>query len=225
MLINEICAKRCMGEKLINVIIIRTIVIKMRTIFKQAIWNILGIFYKNRNQPLHLREIARKAGIRESAVSRHLNAMETEKILLSKPEANLKKFSISRGNVPGIFPLFDNERIKSLPLLRKNALKAYINALDSKPVFIVLFGSTAKGGLRPDSDMDLIEIFNSKTSTYAAAKYAEAQTSIRVQAVQMTLKAFVQELKLKNDPVVQSAVETGFPVFNQKYYYEVLGNE
>lgn len=214
-----------MGERFINVTIIRTVVTKMRTLFKPAVWNILGLFYKGRNQPLHLREIARNAGIRESAVSRHLNALEKEKSLVSKPEANLKKFNIKRSMIPEIFPLFDNERIKSLPLLRKNALKAYINSLEAKPVFIVLFGSTAKGGLRPDSDMDILEVFNAKTSTSAAAKYAEAQTSIRIQAVQMALKTFIEELKLKNDPVVQSAVETGFPVFNQKYYYEVLYNE
>ncbi|MDD4878771.1 MAG: nucleotidyltransferase domain-containing protein [Candidatus Nanoarchaeia archaeon] len=197
----------------------------MITIFKPAVLNILRIFYKNRNQPVHLREITRNAGIRESAVSRHLNAMEKEKTLLSRQEANLRKFSVNKSRIPEIFPLFDNEKIKSLPLLRRNALKMYIDSLETKPVLLVLFGSTAKGGLRPDSDMDILEIFNAKTSTSAAARYAESQTSIRIQAVQMTFKAFVEELKLKKDAVVQSAVETGFPVFNQKYYYEVLYNE
>lgn len=214
-----------MSERFINVAIIKTIVSKMKTIVKPAAWKILELFYRNRNQPMHLREISRKAGISESPIFRQLGIMEKDKILRSSPEANLKKFSVNKSKIPEIFSIFDNERIKSLPLLRKNALKSYIDSLETKPIFLVLFGSTAKGGLRPDSDMDILEIFNAKTSTSSAAKYAESQTSIRIQAVQMTFKAFVEELKLKKDAVVQSAVETGFPVFNQKYYYEVLLNE
>ncbi|MBU2639069.1 MAG: nucleotidyltransferase domain-containing protein, partial [Nanoarchaeota archaeon] len=139
--------------------------------------------------------------------------------------ANLKKFNVNKSQIPEIFPLFDNERIKNLPLLRKNSLKIYIDSLETKPIFIVLFGSTAKGGLRHDSDIDILEVFNAKTNTSSSAKYAESQTAIRIQAVQMTFKAFIEELKLKKEPVVQSAVETGFPVFNQKYYYEAVWNE
>ncbi|MDI6737384.1 MAG: nucleotidyltransferase domain-containing protein [Nanoarchaeota archaeon] len=214
-----------MNERFINVAIIKTIVTKMKTIVKPAAWKILELFYRSKNQPMHLREISRKAGISESPIFRQLSIMEKDKILRSSPEANLKKFSVNKALVPEIFPVFDDERIKSLPLLRKNALKAYTDSLETKPVFLVLFGSTAKGGLRPDSDMDILEVFNAKISTSAAAKYAESQTSIRIQAVQMTFKAFVDELKMKKDAVVQSAVETGFPVFNQKYYYEVLYNE
>ncbi len=46
-----------------------------------------------------------------------------------------------------------------------------------------------------------------------------------VSTFQMTYKAFITELKLKEDKVVQSAIKTGYPVIDHIRYYEVLCNE
>ena len=46
--------------------------------------------------------------------------------------------------------------------------------------------------------------------------YVEAQTGIKLQIFRIRETQFYKELKLKNDRVVQAALETGFPVFNGK---------
>ncbi len=197
----------------------------IRTIIQKQYWNILQLFYTNHNSPLHLRDISRKINLRESATSRHLQALEKTNILKSYQEANLKKYSLKKQVIPEIFSSFDVEKLEALPLLRKNALKEYLKALKNKPVLMIVFGSTAKGNYKEDSDLDIIEIFTTKTNTKDAKKHAEALTGISIQSFQITEANFYKELKMKEDKVIQSGINTGFPVFNNQYFYELIYNE
>lgn len=192
---------------------------------KAGIWNILELFYKNKNRPLHLREISRQIKLGEGPVTRHLNYLLKTNVLRFKREANLKQFFINQKLVQRIFPLYDMERFDAVPLLRKNAVKYYISELTKKPVFIIIFGSTAKGTVKEESDVDLLVVFNEKTDDNGAVKFAESQTGMQLSAIQMSLDKFKRELKLKEEPVIQSALETGFPVYNQQYFYEVIHDE
>jgi len=196
----------------------------METLFKPSIWKILKLFYDNRNSPLHLREIARKTKLNESTIFSHLNNLVKKGILKTEKEANLKKFHINKIKVPEIFPLFDSEKLESLPLLRRDAIKLYINKLEKKPLLIIIFGSTAKGTYRNNSDIDIIEVSSSKETTDKAEKYAEAQTGIKLQIFRINEENFKEELRIKKDNVIMSALQTGFPVFNAKYFYEVMFN-
>lgn len=189
---------------------------------KPGICKILRLFYQNKNHPLHLREIARRVELNESTITRHLNALLDSGVLVFEKEGNLKKFSIKRSVIPKIFPMFDDEKLEHLPLLRKNAIKEYIRNLVKKPVFMVVFGSTAKGTFTDKSDMDILEVYNNRTDTCNAIKSAEALCRIKIQTFQLTEKQFYREIIEKKEHVVQSALNTGFPVFNQKYYYEVI---
>jgi len=193
----------------------------MRTLTKPQFWNILRLFYVNKNSPLHLRQISRDIKIQESATFRQLNELEKKEILSAVKEANLKKFHINPKYIPEIFPSFDEEKLEKLSLLRKKAIKTYLNNLTDKPIIMIVFGSTAKGTYKNDSDIDILEIFQVKTDTKKARMEAESMTGIRIQTFQMTYKDFIKELKIKEDKVIQSAIESGFPVFNSRHYYEV----
>lgn len=197
----------------------------MKTIIKPAVWKILKLFYSNRNTSLHLREIARKTKLNESSISRHLNNLVKEGFLKTSKEANLKKFYVSKMQVSNIFPLFDEEKLESLPLLRRDAIKIYLDKLDKKPLLVVIFGSTAKETFRKDSDIDILKVSFIEDKDKEAVRYVEAQTGIKIQVFNLTEEQFKRELKIKEDYVIQSALKTGFPVFNAKYYYEVINNE
>ena len=197
----------------------------METLLKPAVYKILTLFYSNRNLPLHLREIARKTEMNESSISRHLNQMAKAGLLKTISEANLRKFYVSQKDIPLVFPLFDGDRLGKLPLLRRNAIIYFLQKLEKTPVIAVVFGSTAKGNFRADSDLDLLLVVNGKINDVPAKNFVEAQTSIRIQTFFISENKFKKELKTKTDKVLLSAVETGFPVFNQKYYYELTCNE
>lgn len=197
----------------------------MKTILRPSNWKILKLFYENKNKPLHLRDISRKIKLNESTTSSHLNRLVLEGILKTEKEANLRKFSIFKNQIPSIFPLFDYERLETLSLVRKDAIKIYIKKLEKKPLFVIVFGSTAKGTFRKDSDVDILVIFPEKYDDKKTIDYVNSQTGIKIQTFKVTEEQFNEELKLKKDKVIQSALETGFPVFNEKYFYEVMNNE
>lgn len=197
----------------------------MITLLKTRSWNILQLFYKNKNEPLHLREISRQINLGEGPLTRHLNYLLKINILKFERDANLKKFHISKKFIQHIFPLYDCERFDNLPLLRRNAIKYYIAELKKKPVFVILFGSTAKETFKEKSDIDLLLVFNEKTKDSDAVKFAEAQTGMHLSTLQMQFNNFKKEVLLKQDHVIQSAIETGFPVYNHQYFYEVIRDE
>jgi len=199
----------------------------MKTIIKTAVWKILKLFYNNHNSPLHLREIARETKMNESSISRHLNNLIKQHVLKESREANLRKFYVTKQQIPVIFPLFDEEKLEGFPLIRKDAIKVYLNKLEKKPLLVIVFGSTAKETFRKDSDIDILKISftQDKKMDKEAIKDVEAQTGLRLQVINLTEKQFRKELKMKENYVIQSALATGFPVFNAKYYYEAIANE
>lgn len=215
-----------MTEMHINVNTIITIVTKMLTLLPQGIVRIMQLFYRNKNASLHLREIARQAQLHEPSATRFLKRLEEENILHSAKDGNLKKFTIKHSQATHlIYEAFDVERLQSLPKIRQRALQAYISSLDVKPIFAILFGSSAKGTHHSQSDLDILLVTNAKISTENAEKEADALTGIKMSSFQITHGAFMQEIRLKDDKVIQSALATGYPLINHLMYYEVMSHQ
>ena len=198
----------------------------MLTILRPGYGKIMQLFCRDKTQKLHLREIARQTELFEPSAYRFLNSLEDEKILKSEKDGNLKKYSIKQGiRAYLIFEIFDLERLEKLPSIRRNAIKTYLDNLPEKPIFAILFGSTAKGTHKEDSDIDILIITNNKINTKQAEKEVNALTAMRMSTFQITFKDFLIDLKMKEDKVVQSAIISGYPLINHIQYYEVLLNE
>lgn len=212
-------------KRFISVIFIITIVTKMITILKQGYWKIMQIFYKEKGTKVHLREIARRTNLHEPSASRFLKMLEKDRILKPEKDGNLKKYAVRQSSTTYlIFEAFDLERFEKLPTIRKNAIKAYLNKLPEKPVFAILFGSTAKGNYKEDSDIDILIVTNNKISAKEAEKEADAITAVRISTFQISYKSFIADIKMKEDKVVQSAIQSGYPLINHIQFYEVLNN-
>ena len=191
-------------------------------IIKPGIEKIMRLFYESKRE-IHLRDIARKTKLNENSVTRFLRVLEKEKFLLSKKDGNLKKYNINRSKqVFSLFSLFDIWRFEKLPSLRKKSIEIFIDKLNSVPVFAVLFGSSAKENFNKKSDIDLLIVVNGKIKTDKAEFETEAQTDLKIQCFQMDYNDFLLELKMKKEPVLQSAIKTGYPLINHIRYYEVI---
>ena len=195
----------------------------MMSLIKPGHWKILKLFYTDKSAKIHLREIARKTKLHEPSTTTFLNSLEKDGILKQEKDGNQKKYSLKLNYKSySVFELFDLEKLNSLPSIRRNAIKYFIENLEDKPLIAFVFGSTAKNVFKDDSDIDLLLISNKKIKTEAAEKHSEALTGIRISVFQMTLTDFSRELKLKEDPVIQSAMASGYPILNGVYYYEAL---
>ncbi len=190
---------------------------------------VLKLFYENKNKKIHLREICRLTKLHEPSVSRILKKLEKEKILNYKKTANLKQYYIKK-NVHSfiIFEMFDLEKFENISKIRQKAIKIFYKNLKEKPLFVILFGSTAKNNYKKNSDIDLLLITNKKINKKIIEKAiieTESLTSIKIDVFQITYKDFIEEIKLKEDKTIQSAIKTGYPIINNIEYYKVLYDE
>ena len=198
----------------------------MKTVLKEGYERIIRIFYSNKNIKMHLREIARKAKMNENSAFRFLKQLENEKILIPRKDGNLKKYEIVKNDITYyMLTYFDITKLNSLPSIRRNAIAYFMQGLDEKPIFAVLFGSTAKNTFSEDSDIDLLLIVNKRINTEKAEDYADSLTAIKIKCLQIKFNEFEKELKLKEDKVVQSALNTGYPITNHIEYYRMIYNE
>ena len=198
----------------------------MLTLLRTGYGKIMRLFYRDRAAKLHLREIARRTGLFGPSVYRFLNSLEKDGILKSEKDGNLKKYSVRKGlRAYFLFEAFDLEKFEKLPEIRRNAVKTYLDSLPEKPVFAVLFGSTAKGTYREHSDVDVLLVTNRRINAEKAEKETNALTAMKMSTFQITYKNFLTDLKMKDDKVVQSAANSGYPLISHLQYYGTLYNE
>ena len=198
----------------------------MLTLLRTGYGKIMRLFYRDRAAKLHLREIARRTGLFGPSVYRFLNSLEKDGILKSEKDGNLKKYSVRKGlRAYFLFEAFDLEKFEKLPMIRRNSIKTYMDSLPEKPVFVVLFGSTAKGTYREHSDVDVLLVTNRRINAEKAEKETNALTAMKMSTFQITYKNFLTDLKMKDDKVVQSAVNSGYPLISHLQYYGTLYNE
>ncbi len=196
----------------------------METIFRRGIYQILKVFYDNGNSLVHLRELARRTGLNENGISRFLNELVSSKILISRREDSVRKFSVSLKYVGNIFSIFDFNRFEKLSFVRRMSILDYLHKLKNKPFCLILFGSGAKGNERKNSDLDLLEISDSLEKNSYLIKNIEAERGIRLQIIRLSFKNFKKAVS-KKDSVILSALNTGFPIFGKDFFYEVIKNE
>ncbi|MBD3204461.1 hypothetical protein GF327_09290 [Candidatus Woesearchaeota archaeon] len=190
----------------------------MKTIVREGPLKILEVLYKKES---YLREIARKADLNPNSTYRYLNEMLKEDIVKARKEGNQKRFSLKKNDfVYNLMAYIDIKKFQKLPEIRKQAINNYIQNLNTKPVFVILFGSTAKNTFNQDSDIDLLLVVNKKTNTKEAKKEVEAIQSLKINDFQIDYNVFLREIKLKEDKVIQSAINTGYPVYNQIEYHK-----
>ena len=198
----------------------------MITLLQPGYRKIMQLFYKEKNAVLHLREIARRTKLHGPSTTKFLKDLEQNNILVAKKEIHLKNYRLQQSTRSYVFfTAFDVERFEQLPSIRKNAIRIYLQKLQEKPLFALLFGSTAKKTYNEESDIDILLITNKNISTKTAEKEADALTAMNITTFQMTYNDFLIELHMKEDNVVQSAIQSGYPLINHISYYEAIYNE
>jgi predicted nucleotidyltransferase len=195
----------------------------METLFRKGIYQILKVFYVNGNSEVHLRELARRTGLNENSISRFLNELVNSKILISRKEASVRKFYVSDKFHGSIFSSFDFERFNKLSFDRRKSIEDYLKGLKIKPFCLILFGSSARGHAKKDSDLDLLEI-GSLEKNSVLVKDIESERGIRLQVIRLDLDDFKKSI-LDKDAVILSAINAGFPVFGKDFFYGEIENK
>jgi predicted nucleotidyltransferase len=175
------------------------------------------------DEPTHVQGLIRATNLNPGQVQRSTERLLNNELIKAKKQGNQKQLSIKQNTWTRYLRAgIATEHLEQLPAKRRRAIHYYHDALDQQPLLTVVHGSTATHSYDETSDIDLLVIANHKVQDTRATQKAQSQTGISVNTVQIGLEEFKDELRLRDDPVIQSAVNKGWPARNKQYYYELI---
>jgi len=191
--------------------------------------DLLKYFYEHRTG--YVRQVKKAVKLSVHTMLKYLNSLEKRKMLSSRREGNLKIYEVNLNSVfvKVFYSYFDLVRLDSLEYKRGKAMKMFVEMLKNIkiPYFVILFGSTAKGNYTAKSDLDIIVVYDiiDKNITEKMAEIKRnilAETGLKVNNIVMGLDEFLKEKENKQNYALQDALISGYPVFGNQVYYEVL---
>lgn len=198
----------------------------MNNLFGKGREKILEFFYLNKLNEPYFNEILRDTGLTPNTTLKHLAVLKELNLIVSKKKVANTFYKLNRDNPAtySILSYFDFKKFNSLPLARKNAILSFMKEIKTKPLIVVLFGSTANETFSSESDIDLLLVYNKKE-----LKNVELSDNIRaifgfeIQTFIIDLNYFEEQLLKNDDKVVSHAIKTGYPVKGfEEFYKKVL---
>ena len=201
---------------------------KMQHITEKEL-DLLRYFYEHRKG--HVRLVKKSVKLSEHTLLKYLGSLEKRKMLSFQRQGNLKIYEVNVKSalVKVFFSYFDLEKLELLEYKRGKAVKIFVDELKivKIPYFVLLFGSTAKGNYTAKSDIDIIIVFdvlekdiNKKTEEIK--KNILAETGLKINNIVMRLDEFLREKENKQNYALQDAITSGYPVFGNQLFYEVM---
>ncbi len=191
--------------------------------------DLLKYFYEHRKG--HVRQVKKAVKLSEHTLLKYFGSLEKRKMLSSRKEGNLKIYEVNLESafVKVFFSYFDLERLEILEYKRGKTVKMFVEEIKKIkiPYFVLLFGSTAKGNYTAKSDIDIIVVYDVVNKSVAEKineikKNILAETGLKVNNIVMNLDEFLKEKENKQNYALQDAITSGYPVFGNQLYYEVI---
>jgi len=152
---------------------------------------ILALFFTNAGTSFHLREVCRRTDSPTNAVGAELGRLERAGILESSTRGRMKLFTANKFS-----PVY--KELRGLILKSEGIVPALQGALRGlRGVrFAFVYGSFARGGERPGSDIDLMVIGAAQPGeAYGAARAAEKRLGREVSCAVYPEKEFLAKRK------------------------------
>ena len=103
----------------------------------------------------------------------------------------------------------------------KAPLKNFIKEIPKDIFTIVLFGSSSKNEQKENSDIDLLIVGDNKSNFEKIKKDVNSVSNYPISI----FKSSVRQFYANKDPVIIQARKTGFPIFREQNFYEVILDE
>lgn len=183
---------------------------------------IFKAFFEINEEKLYYNQIKEQTKQSHSSLQNALDKLTKNKILsLEKTKSN----TFYKMKDKKIFALkFSEIAISKFNKLNHNIktpLNNFLKNLPEEIYTIIFFGSASRGEETKDSDIDLLIVTNKKQDLSKNKKEAEITSIYPISLFQATITQF----KKNKDHVIIQARKTGFPIYKEQNFYEVLLNE
>lgn len=194
-----------------------------KNIFNEKTMRIVALFSRNINAACYGRDLSRKLKLNQRTIQLQLNALEKEKMLISKIRGKLKEFLLNKDNILAKELLISAEIYKFYRVILENfELREIISdMLTITDGVIIIFGSFAKGYASKKSDLDILFIgkINKEKLKQIQDKYSR-----KIHFIETSEKGFLKGLKNKANFILEITenhiICQGFEKFtNWRYRY------
>ena len=179
-------------------------------------------YFESKKNSLYFNEIKELSKLSDSSLTNTLNKLlKDNKVTQEKTKSN----TFYKIKDKKLFALKFSEiaihKFNELNIGVKTPLRNFLKNLPQEIYTIILFGSVSRKEERKESDIDLLIVTNKKIDITNNKKEAEITSKHPISLFQATVEEF---LKNKDDVIIQ-ARKTGFPIYKEQNFYEVLLDE
>ncbi|MFH1174159.1 MAG: nucleotidyltransferase domain-containing protein [archaeon] len=194
---------------------------------------VFSAFHESRQAKLYFSQIKDATKLSNSSLQNALEKLEKNG-LIKKEETKANTFYILPAS-PATHVRFAQLDILRFDNLHRNIrlpLIEFIKNIPRSVVTVLLFGSAARKTEEKKSDIDILIVLHS-FSTRQLQKHYEQEMLTKIENARQDAQAIslhristaittTQQLREDKDHLLIQARDTGFPIYNQQQYYEVL---
>lgn len=206
----------------------------IKEIFSRATLNALWVFCAVPYREFYLRELAREAKISPAHTTRILKTLREQNIVKHRKSGrqDFYRLNLDSPLARKIFDLYCVDRRLNLPSGFRAALEEFVRKLKrelgNNLISIVLFGSLAKGKIRPESDIDILIVAEDVLKTRDTARDLFSEISIfydkLIEEHVYSREDFDSAYKQGNDLIINT-LKNGLILHDNEFYIEYLKKE
>ena len=179
-------------------------------------------YFESKKNTLYFNEIKELSKLSDSSLTNTLNKLTKNSTLTQEKTKSNTFYKIKDKK---LFALKFSEiaiyKFDELKIGVKTPLRNFLKNIPKEIYTIVLFGSASRKEEQKRSDIDLLIVANKKIDLTDNKKEAEITSKHPISLFQAAIGEF---LKNKDDVIIQ-ARKTGFPIYKEQNFYEVILDE
>lgn len=179
-------------------------------------------YFESKRNSLYFNEIKGLSGLSDSSLTNTLNKMlQMNMIIQEKTKSNTfykihdKKLFVLK------FAELAVREFNNLHVGVKVPLRNFLKNISKEIYTIVLFGSSSRKEEQKGSDIDLLLVTNKEINVEQHKTEAEITSKHPLSIFKVTITQFIEN---KDDLIIQ-ARKTGFPIYKEQNFYEVIVDE
>lgn len=185
----------------------------------KALARIYKAYFLSKKDKMYYNEIKELSKLSDSSLTRVLKELVKDKILsIEKTKSNTFYQINNNKNFALKFSEIATQKFNELNLGVKVPLKDFIKKVPRTIFTIVLFGSASTKEEQDGSDIDLLIVSDSKIDLKEIKEDVEALSKYPLSIFQCNINQFLKE----KDHVIIQAKKTGFPIYKEQNFYEVI---
>lgn len=176
-------------------------------------------YFESKKPSLYFNELKELSKLSDSSLSNTLNKLVASSILTQEKTKSNTFYKMKDKKLFALkFSEIAMQKFNNLNLNIKIPLKNFLKNISKDIYTIILFGSTSRKDESKDSDIDLLIISNKQANLINNKIEAEISSKYPISLFQSKLQNFIEN---KDDIIIQ-ARKTGFPIYKEQNFYEVI---